>query len=232
MMSMHDIRRITAGWMTVATVCVATLGCEDAGPTGPLYAPEDAPSGVSLTDMVGKMTLFNASGNDVANLPNSPFELLYVPPGQGTLEMTTKDGKPHFISTVAVPFTGVPANRAFYMPIATFDDSPPIVGAFPTNEDEAQHYFFDAAQLGGTYSIHVDGEEIEILGEYAAGPVTTEPLPNGGGTHGVVLAVIIRPLPPGEHQIGFDGAFFGDGWVNAFGATSEAHVTYNITVVE
>ena len=45
---------------------------------------------------------------------------------------------------------------------------------------------------------------------HLAGPVTTPPLPDGGGIHIITLSVFLSPMPPGTHTITIRGGLFGD----------------------
>ena len=42
----------------------------------------------------------------------------------------------------------VKPGTTFFVPIENATDSPPVAGAFPTTDGQAEHYFFDSSQLG------------------------------------------------------------------------------------
>ena len=98
----------------------------------------------------------------------------------------------------------------FYVPIVSVDDSPIVIGTFPTSSSMAASYWFDSSQLGGTDSIVVDGKTTSIGASYLVGPIMTAPLGDGGGTHIITIGVFLTPLSKGSHTVvikaRFDGA--------------------------
>jgi hypothetical protein len=46
---------------------------------------------------------------------------------------------------------------------------------------------------------------------YLAGPVTTAPLPDGGGTHILTVGAFLSPLSPGQYTVSISGGAFGAG---------------------
>jgi hypothetical protein len=97
------------------------------------------------------------------------------------------------------------------MPLIGVDDSPPFPSnllTFPTTPEEALHFFFDV--LGAQNCvITVDGRSTAVGPEFLAGPVTTQPLPDGGGTHIISLAVFLTPMSVGLHTVSFSGQLEG-----------------------
>ena len=188
--------------------------------------PRARPHGYSLSDMTGELALFTASGNQPQFYPATPFQVLYTavfdaqPDGDGLFVTGTN-------SFVVRPGT------TFFVPIQNATDSPPVAGVFPTTNGEAKRYFFDPAQLGGRdHQVVVDGRSTPLGSGLVAGPVTTPPLPDGGGTHIVTLGVFLSPLRPGTHTVTISGGLFGD----AIGATYEIaflreEFTYTVNVI-
>jgi hypothetical protein len=75
----------------------------------------------------------------------------------------------------------VSAGTKFFLPLFGVDDSPPVLGTFPTSENAVGTYFFRPQQYGGQdFVIIVDGEATHVGAEYLAGPVTTPSLLDGG----------------------------------------------------
>ena len=72
--------------------------------------PSATPKGYSLADMSRLTALFTTSGNQASYYPKTPFQVLYVNPGNS---FTVRRG------------------TMFYVPLWNADDSPPVVGKFP-----------------------------------------------------------------------------------------------------
>jgi hypothetical protein len=177
-----------------------------------LLAADQAVGGQSLTDAALITAQFNASGDPGRYPPGLPYQILNT------------SGDNTFM---------VQSDTYFYIPIAFVNDSPPILGNFPNSADEAKLYFFDPAQIGAhDCFIDVDGTRYAIGPAYLAGPVTTAPLPDGGGTHYMVLAAFMRPLPPGNHTVSMGATFDGAAVLEAYGEPAEFVVTYEVNVTE
>ena len=139
-----------------------------------------------------------------------PFQLLYTTPGNS--------------------FTVKPGTQ-FYVPIAFVDDSPPILGDFPSDPSGAQNYFFGASELGGNnFAIVVDGKRTSIGPSYLVGPVATPPLSDGGGTHYIVLAAFLTPLSPGSHTVTIEGQFSGKVIIDLLGDSFSFSTSYTVKV--
>src|SRR6476659_5160909 len=118
----------------------ATTALSAAAEGGAVLPPNAEPHGYSLTDMTRAVARFNDSGNDPAYYPDTPFQILYVNRPNHTGSFTVKPG------------------TAFYVPVVNVNDSPPVLGVFPTTPAEARRYLTDPAQLGGhDFKIVVDG---------------------------------------------------------------------------
>jgi hypothetical protein len=188
--------------------------------------------GYSLTDMTLAAALFDVSGNNLQYYPNTPFQILYYDPKTltNTLVGTT------LMSTGSNSFTVAPGTP-FFVPLWNADDSPPIVGKFPTEASQAADYFFNPDQLGGHFEIIVDGQSTPIGRAYVAGPVTSStPLPDGGGSHIITVGVFLHPLSVGTHTVTIRGGLAGTAVgatylaTNGFNALTE-DITYTIHVV-
>jgi hypothetical protein len=95
------------------------------------------------------------------------------------------------------------------------DDSPPFPfpsfgTIFPTTARAALDFFFNPDQMGAQNCvITVDCRSSAVGPEFLAGPVTTQPLPDGGGTHIIFLAVFLTPMSVGLHTVSISGQFEG-----------------------
>ena len=161
--------------------------------------------------MAKALAVFTTSGNDLANYPNTPFQILYTSPTNS--------------------FNVTPGTR-FFVPLFLFDDSPPIVGSFPTKPGPAaQEYIFDDAQVGADgLEIIVDGLPTSIGPMYVAGPVDTQPLPDGGGTHVIQVGAFLTPLSKGTHTVTISGTFDGDAFAATYGGGVSFEFTYTVIV--
>ena len=168
--------------LAVAPARSATLG-------GDILPSNTVLNGFSLTDMAAAIAPWQDSilppGNP-ALLPSTPFQLL----------------------TLAASNYTVSSDTYFYVPIASVNDSPTILGTFPTNASQAESYWFDTRQLGVTASITVDGQKSFLDASYLAGPVNV-PLPTGGGNNSVVFATFLAPFAPGTHTVSVQSVFAG-----------------------
>lgn len=170
--------------------------------------PAEAPFGYSLESMAQRTAVFSASGNDPRYLPNTPFVVLHVSGEDKFLEPTPDGGLALGGTSEFTMAEGTPV----YVPIFSVDDSPPVQGSFPTNEESAVDYFFSPAQVGCAFELLIDGElyDSSALVPHLAGPVRTQPLPDGGGTHILTLGIFLAPLEVGEHVIEIRGSASGD----------------------
>jgi serine/threonine-protein kinase len=183
--------------------------------------------GYSLTDMARATALFNTSGNNPADYPNTPFQILYVDPATESLT----PGGGGAIETGTNSFVVAPGTP-FYVPLAFVDDSPPILGTFPTDPSATANYFFAPDQLGtSNLVLTVDGRATSIGAAYAAGPVQTPPLLDGGGTHIITVGAFLTPLSPGTHTVTISGLFAGVLYQQATGLSFlQFQLTYTVTV--
>jgi hypothetical protein len=126
----------------------------------------------------------------------------------------------------------VAAGTPFYVPVAFSDDSPPVLGTFPTDPAMVANYVFAQDQVGlKNLQITVDGRATPIGSLYAAGPVQTPPLLDGGGDHIITVGAFVTPLRPGTHTVSVDGEFSGALYQQAYGLNFvQFHLTYTVTV--
>ena len=146
-----------------------------------------------------------------------PLTVSLTPSGGGVVETGTN-------SSVVTPVTPL------YVPLVNVDDSPPIIGNFPTDPSGAARYVFAHDQVGATnLEINVDGHVTPIGAAYAAGPVET-PLPDGG-SHIITVGAFLSPLSPGTHTITISGLLDGLAFQQVTGwSFLEFNFTYTVTV--
>jgi hypothetical protein len=85
-----------------------------------------------------------------------------------------------------------------------------VFGVFPTTAKAAKSYMFDPSQIGTHDTrVVVDGTATNLGPGYLAGPVTTPPLPDGGGTHVLTIGAFITPLTPRHHVVKIGGQISG-----------------------
>jgi hypothetical protein len=167
--------------------------------------------------MAAQTAVFNASGNR-DGLPSTPFPFLYYDPSKRDCTSVQQGvGTPPGLLCKGTNIFNVPRGSFLYVPLAFADDSPPIIGTFPTSPSKVVNYWFESSQLGGSQSIVVDGQTTSVGMSYVVGPITTQPLPDGGGTHMVTVGVFLTPLTPGSHTVSIDARFDGAA-VQALGA--------------
>jgi hypothetical protein len=205
----------------------ATPSSAPHGGGGEVLPPTARPLGVSLSDMATALALFTTSNNNLALLPRTPFQILYDDPA--TLSFSFVNGG--LVVTGTNPFTVAPGT-SFYAPVANIDDSPPILGTFPTDPSAVANYLFAHDQIGmQNLQIVVDGRVTPLGATYAAGPVQTPPLLDGGGTHIITVGAFLTPLSPGTHTVAIAGEFSGVLFQQATGLNFEQFaITYNVTV--
>jgi hypothetical protein len=212
--------------LAIAT-CVLTSMTASADVLHPVLPASATPHGYSLTRMALADAKFQASGNDPQYYPKTPFQVLHTTPGVG--QSTSLDGGTLFTSHAS--FT-VPHKVDYYVPLGSADDSPPILGTWPTNHQQALHYWFDSNQLGGGhFAIVVDGLVANLGHDYLAGPVRTAALPDGGGHHLVMMAAFLSALSPGTHTVEIFGQYVGPLIQVPFGLFFREDITYTIHVI-
>jgi hypothetical protein len=208
-------RRSVIGAVFAAIVLASSPAAAGCGTVVPGSA---RPHGWSLSRMTAALAQFSTSGNDPAFAPSTPFQVLYAAPGSF---VTVPDGC-GLDQSGSNTFT-VDAGRQYFVPVQNIDDSPPVIGTFPTTHAGAVQYFFDPAQIGGhDFAITIDGHRAALGADHLAGPVATPPLPDGGGTHIITLGTFLAPMRPGTHTISLSGVISGAALQPAFGVCSVA----------
>jgi hypothetical protein len=192
---------------------------------GEIMPSSARPHGFSLSDMAADDAQFVTSGN-TQSFPTTPFQILFADP---PINFSPVQGN-GLLETGSNSFS-VPPGTMFYVPIATVDDSPLVLGGtFPTSPSAARSYWFDSSQLGGSDSITVDDRTTPIGATYLVGPISTQPLPDGGGTHVITMGVFLTPFKKGTHTVSistrFDGAFIPQAGFNFI----HGEFTYEVTV--
>ena len=166
------------------------------------------PHDYSLEQMIPKVALFESSLNPTLLPHDTPFEILHVganPPNK------------------FVTFAG----KMFCVPLFMVDDSPPILGTFREDRDDAADYFLNMERLGArSWTITVDGHSTPVGAEFFAGPTGTPPLLDRGGTHMLILGVFLTPLTPGEHTMRFHGELAGAAVIQSYGSSFMEDITY------
>jgi hypothetical protein len=162
---------------------------------GNVLPPTARPKGYSLADMAAATAAFNAGSRAPETLPDVPFQILYISPGESTNTLIVKPG------------------TMLYVPVAYSDDSPPVLGDIPddvTDQEAVADYYFSQEQFGAVVlDIVVDGKVTPVGPDYAVG-VETPPLPDGGGTRYTTVAAFLTPLTKGTHTVTIRGLFTGD----------------------
>lgn len=157
---------------------------------GGMVLPATArPLGTSLADAAEAFGVFFETGNDLAFLPTTRFQILFVDRTTGTNTFHVKTGTQFF----------VPVLFANDLP----DSSGETLGDFPEDARTVGAYFFSAQQLGGhDIAIEVDGKVTALGPEYAAGPVT---IPGAifelEDFHHVQMGAFLTPLSKGTHIV-------------------------------
>ena len=204
------MRTVTRVLTLIVTSAALSLVAASSALAGAVLPATAKPHGWSLTRMADAIALFSTSGNNTAYYPKTPFQILYA---GGSNTFTVRPG------------------TSFFVPLFFVDDSPPVLGTWPTTHQEAVTYFFDSAQIGAqALEITVDGQTTPIGSAYLAGPVTTAPLLDGGGTHFIEPGAFLHPLTPGTHTVFISGGLFGDLVTAALGGPFTEAVTYTVTV--
>jgi hypothetical protein len=221
--------RALAMVVAIGTVIAVPHGAATAGGRGGharVLPPAATPFGYSREDMTGLLALFTTSNNNPAYYPDTPFQILYTDPARTQLVVETLSGV-RCAQPPAPPGPGcgysfgdtgdasntftVTADQSFFVPVDNADDSPTIVGEFPTTPQGAKRYLFDHRQLDGRdFAVIIDGRRTSLGPAYVAGPVETAPLLDGGGTHMITIGAFIGPMSPGTHTVRITGGYFGD----------------------
>jgi hypothetical protein len=84
---------------------------------------------------------------------------------------------------------------------------------------------------GKDFAVIIDGVSTPLGPSYVAGPVTTPPLLDGGGTHMITIGAFLNPMTPGHHTVRITGGYYGQGITDTYGIAFIAlDFTYSVTV--
>jgi|SRR5271166_1479200 len=203
---------------------------------GNILPPGARPHGYSLDDMARLLGQFTTSGNKMKYYPATPFQILYsMPPTPGGPPPTSipcQNGGSGVLDSGSNTFKVTPGTE-FFVPLFGVDDSPPVLGTFPKDDEGAIPYFFGSNQYGGRdFGITVDCRTTWIGPGFLAGPVQTPPLLDGGGTHFIQLGAFLTPLSLGLHTITVQGQIDGAGVLPTYGISCLQEIfTYFVEVV-
>jgi hypothetical protein len=147
---------------------------------------------------------------DPSFLPNTRFQLLVTSTGSATF--TVRPG------------------TFFFVPVFSFNDSPPVIGDFPTNSSQVVNYIFGTNEAGAqNVQMSIDGRVFNLGPSYVSGLVNTPDLINGG-SHTILLGAFLTPLPKGTHTITIQVTFTGAAVVALVGAPFSFEITYTVIV--
>jgi hypothetical protein len=202
---------------------------------GDVVPPNVTPYGYSLDEMASLLAQFSVSGNTIA-VPATPFQILYTNPKKTVTKTILKCPSPPGGSgnlTLGINSFKVKPGTPFFVPVQGFDDSPPFVVNFPTYKSQVPDYIFGPNGYGGRdFRIIVDGDKTSLGPAFLGGPVTTAPLPDGGGTHYIQLGVFLTPMSLGIHTVTIQGEVASPNFLAAFGIGCAAEdITYIVAVL-
>ncbi|MBU7584297.1 MAG: hypothetical protein KAF91_15515 [Nostoc sp. TH1S01] len=181
---------------------------------GKIIPPKTKVQGYSLNDVAQAIAYFSTSRNNLAFLPHTPFQILYI----------------QDFSNNTATFT-VPPGTILFVPIGYITDSPPVIGNFPTTFEQAANYVFDSQQISGKFEIVVNGVKTTINDpRYIGGPVFAPGLLDGGGSHFLQVGVFLTPLSPGEHTISGQFSATGNAVIDTLGQAFSSGFTYKVIV--
>lgn len=229
--------------LSLGTLCLLTLlamsltfasGDDNRG--GKVLPPNAKPYGYSLDHMAKAMALFSTSGNSMPYYPTTPFQILFAP-AQTYTHPTCQDGNPGTLASGTQTFPVI-AGEALFVPLFFYDDSPPVVGTWPTDPSMVEDYIFGPTHFGtsGT-EIILDGTTTAVGPDFLGGPIkqSKPPLLDGGGKHFIQLGAFLAPMSVGSHtveikgQIGNSAEFIAAAG-SIFGDCLEEDITYTVKV--
>jgi hypothetical protein len=200
---------------TLLTISPTLATGQDNG--GKVLPAHTTPYGFSLDAMASAMALFQTS-SQLADYPITPFQILYC---CGTAQFSNPicpDGGQGTLEVASNSFS-VSAGTAFYVPLFSFDDTPPVLGVFP-DKSTVGNYIFGFDQYGATGTeIIVDGKATPIGPEFLGGPVEGPAFAPAGWIDGVFLtpgvhlldappASVCQPITPPIPGCGTAGTHF------------------------
>ncbi len=208
----------------ILALAVPVIAAPAAHAASDVVPPNAKPAGYSLERMAAEHALFTSSGNDPAYYPQTPFQVLFA----SSLDAAPENGG--YVVTGTNTFD-VQKGARFYLPVLHVNDSPPVIGTFPSAPGAAADYFFGSSQVGAEPAVvTIDGKPTTIGAAFLAGPVETPTLFDGGN-HIMTLAAFLKPLKRGTHTIHASGNVAGDAFSQAFGLSFlRFEFTYTVTV--
>ena len=141
MTGLKNLQRMSLAMILAACWLAMVPRAAFADEGGEVLPPKAKPHGYSLTDMASAIALFTTSGNNSAYYPATPFQILSE--DTSTVVVTPTGGG--IVVTGGNSFT-VASGTPFFVPVFYVDDSPTIIGTFPTAACDAAAYVFDKAQ--------------------------------------------------------------------------------------
>lgn len=184
---------------------------------GNVLPPTAKVQGYSLDDMAQALAYFTKTGNNLAYLPKTPFQILYIE------DFSNNTGS----------FT-VPPGQVLFVPLVSLDTLPPVIGNFPASSEQAANYIFGSQDIGAKIEIEVDGVTTTINDPgYVAGPKFILGLPvisTGEDFNFIQVGVFLTPLSPGEHTVIGRLYLNGDAILNLLGEPFVSQFTYKVTV--
>src|SRR5947207_13456135 len=198
--------------LTVVLALLAMIGFIMPSQAGILPGTAN-PKGTSIDEMTAALGQFQDSGLDPSFLPSTRFQILF----------------PTDLNTGTGTFTVRPGTF-FFIPLFSFNDSPPVIGDFPTNSSQVPDYIFGTGQIGAQdIEIEVDGQVTDLGPSYLSGLINTPGLPNGG-SHTILMGAFLTPLPKGTHTVKIRETFAGDAIIALFGTTFFFEDVYTVIV--
>jgi hypothetical protein len=163
---------------------------------------------VPLDTAATLLAKFSDGSNDPRFLPSTPFQVIY---DNGSDVFNLKTG------------------TRLFVPILYINDSPPVIGTYPSDKSGLAFYYFDPTQIGiEGAQIEVDGNVTDIGPDYI-GAVFDVALPNGG-SNCTELGAFLTPLAKGTHTITIRMAVRGEEFVNVYGSPITFELTYTVNV--
>jgi hypothetical protein len=247
-MKTHMVRRSVALRMLLQmSALLATSGMALAG--GEVLSPDRSPYGYTLDRLAREMAYMDITANQFG-YPATPFQILYVIPGHGSGIVTNNcvNGQAGYYFADQEKFY-VTEGVAYFVPLWSANDLPPVIGQFPSRKSQAAAYFFGSDLNAWGARIIVDGHVTQVGPRFVGSVVgaggtldtlyTPEPYysawyPDSPTFHLIQLGVFVAPLARGVHtvrirgQLGNSQAFYdatGGLWCQ------EEDITYTVVVL-
>jgi hypothetical protein len=202
MYTLNARRLLSFGTLCLLMLWAMSSALAEDGHGGKVLPAQAKPYGYSLDDLAAQLALFSTGNNNPQYYPQTPFQILFGDSSKTQFVNVTCPNGQSGVRQVGVNSFVVQGRTPFFIPLFYVDDSPPVLGVFPADHSTAIDYFFSPNQVGGRdFKIIVDKEVTEIGSDYLAGPVGTQPLLDGGGSHFIQLGAFLTPLKAGTHTV-------------------------------